>query len=253
MKSKINISSIFIPVVGFIICIGIWQGLTVWMNIPSYLLPSPYEIFKSFQENTPEIAANYLVTLSESFLGVVLGSVIGFIIGVAMAESSFFRKLSLPFLIASNAIPIIAIAPIIIIWFGNTLTAKVMVASFISFFPIALSSYRGLSEFRPYFKELFDTYGATRNQFLFKYKMGNAVPYIMTGLKLNATLSVIGAIVGEFVSSNKGLGFGILQASYNFNSAKLWGYIFLACSIGVGFYIIIYILEKKLLHKFKIN
>lgn len=253
MKTKIKLSDVLLPAVAFVVIILIWQYATKWFNVPSYILPSPAEILRNYYTSGPELWKNFFITFLESFLGMLLGSMVGFLIGVSMAQSTVFQKISLPFLIASNAIPIIAIAPIIIIWFGNTMIAKIMVAAFIAFFPIVLNTYRGLSEYRRYFRELFKIYGASETQFLFKYKLGNALPYIITGLKLNATLSVIGAIVAEFVSSDRGLGFGILQASYNFDSAKLWGYIFLACLIGVGFYTIIYIFEQLFLHKFKNN
>lgn len=240
------------PIFALLLFLGIWQLVVSFFSVPSYILPSPGQVGKVFQTSWPELSKNYRITFIESFLGLALGSLIGFVVGIFMAQSAIFRNLTLPVLIASNAVPVIAIAPLILIWFGNTLFAKIMVAAFISFFPLVLNTYRGLSEFPRHYQELFIIYGATRNQFLIKYKLGNALPFIITGLKLNATLSVIGSIIGEFVSSDRGIGFGILQASYNFNTSRLWSYIILACTIGILFYVTFYFLEY-FFKNFKIN
>lgn len=251
MKSKTKTLSVLLPAATLLLLVGVWKLVIYFGKVPSYILPAPEDILRCYTSSGQEMMHNFRVTLVESLLGFLCGSLIGFLTGVAMEQSSFFQKMTLPFLIASNAIPVIAIAPIIVIWFGNTLTAKVVVAAFISFFPVVLNTYRGLMEYKTCFRELFSIYGGTEKQFLFKYKLGNAVPYIFTGLKLNATLCVIGAIVAEFVSSNEGLGFGILQASYNFNSARLWAYIILACLIGIGFYCLVSLVEKRILKKYK--
>lgn len=231
--------------------LGLWSLLVFVADIPRYILPSPFEILQSFKGYFGETWRNYSITLVESFFGLVLGSMLGFAFGVGMAQFRLFRKMSLPFLIGSNAIPVVAIAPILIIWFGSGLFSKIAVSSFISFFPIALNTYRGLCEFRPAYEDLFRIYGASKKEFLLKYKMGNAIPFIFTGLRLNATLSVIGSIVGEFVSADKGIGFAILQAGYNFNSPKLWGYIMLACSIGILFYALAYLAETLFFRNYK--
>jgi len=221
------------------------------INVPDYILPKPSQIATALLSMGSEFGTNFAYTFIEALAGMLIGSCLGFLIGICLAQNSFFKKMSLPFLIASNAVPIIAIAPILIIWFGNTLMAKIVVAAFISFFPIALNTFKGLTEFNKNYQELFGIYGSTRSQFLYRYKLGNAVPYILTGLKLNATLSVIGAVVGEFVSSDRGLGFAILQASYSFNSPKLWANILLTCCIGVFFYLMISLVENVLFKKFK--
>lgn len=253
MRYKNNLSSVLIPVFTLGIILLAWQFLAGWFKVPEYILPRPTGIIEAYAGMGGELKVNFFTTLEETVLGLLLGSAIGFIMGVLIAQSTLFKKMSLPFLIATNAVPVIAVAPIIIIWFGNSILAKIVVCAFISFFPIALNSYKGLSEYAPYYRELFMVYGASETEFLFKYKMKNALPFILTGLKLNATLSVIGAVIGEFVSSDRGLGFAILQSSYNFNSPKLWAYILLTCVIGVCLYAVIYILEKTIFKQFKPN
>jgi NitT/TauT family transport system permease protein len=253
MKINSKPASISLPLLTLVFLLALWETLTRWLKVPDYILPPPSAIYHAFRIMGGQWWENYQITLWEAASGLVIGSLFGFLIGTALAKSTVFNRMALPFLIASNAIPVIAIAPIIIIWFGNSLLAKIVVAAFISFFPLALNTYKGLKQYRSFYLELFQVYGASKTDFLLRFQIGNAIPYIWTGLKLNATLSVIGAIVGEFVSADRGLGFAILQASYNFDAAKLWANIFLTCSIGIIFYTILYLTENFILNKFKID
>jgi NitT/TauT family transport system permease protein len=172
-----------------------------------------------------------------------MGSVIGFLFGVIIAEFSLISKISLPYLIASNAIPVIAIAPMIILWFGYGIMAKVIVSAFVCFFPLVITTYKGLNEYKIVFAELFKIYGSNKYEFLIKYKLPNAIPFILSGLKLNATYSVVGAVVAEFIGANSGLGFGMLQSIYSMNTARLWGYIAISCSLGMMMYFFVYVFE----------
>jgi NitT/TauT family transport system permease protein len=169
-----------------------------------------------------------------------------------MAQSRIIAKSILPYVVASNAIPIVAIAPIVVIWFGHGITSKIILAAFLCFFPLAINTFRGLIEYPTIYRELFNTYGATNYEFLAKFKIRNAVPYIFAGLKLSASYSVIGAIVAEFIGSTSGLGFGMLQASYNLNTPRLFGYLFIACIMGLFMYYTIVLIEYLLFnHKNK--
>ena len=124
------------------------------------------------------------------------------------------------------------------------MSSKIFVSAFLCFFPLCINTYKGLSEYDPIFKDLFFVYGSTKIEFLKKFKLMNSLPFIFTGLKLNATYSVIGAIVAEFVGANSGLGFGMLQASYTLNAPRLWGYIIISCILGMTMYFTIVIIEK---------
>lgn len=235
------------PLTSLIILIIIWW-LSVWVfEIPKYVLPSPSDIFIAVKDNFQNVFKNLWVTGAEAVLGLLLGSFFAVIIGVLMAQYSLFSKISLPYLIASNAIPVIAIAPILIIWFGNGMASKVVVAAFLCFFPLCMNTFKGLNDYTQPYQNLFNIYGASKWDFLWKYKLFNARTYLFTGLKLNASFCVIGAIVAEIISSNKGLGFGILQATYALNVPLLWGYILIACLLGLLFYGIIVIIEKQIL------
>ena len=234
-----------------LILLTAWEMLPKWFSIPSYVFPT----LSTIVENTV-MAKNSLMLLHlgtttlEAILGFLLGSLIAFLIGVLMEEFQLFAKITLPYVIASNAIPVIALAPILILWFGNGIMSKVVVAAFLCFFPLCINTYKGLSEYKNSFKHLFDVYGASSQDFLIRFKLPNAIPYIITGLKLNAVYSVIGAIVAEFIGSDSGLGFGMLQASYNLNIPRLWGYIIVSCLLGLSFYVTILIVERLIVRKF---
>lgn len=243
MGYKLAIKDKVLPLFLLVTIIVVWELASGWMEIPAYVLPKPSEIFWAFKSSFSEVMANLAVTFQEALLGAIFGSGMGFLTGVIMAQNKTIKQIMMPYVIASNAIPVVAIAPLITLWFGDSLWSRVVVSAFISFFPLAINTFRGLVETNRYFVDLFKLYGASKLELLFKYKLPNAVPFLFTGLKLSATLSVIGAMVAEFISSTKGLGYGLLQALYMFNSAKLWVYIILACAIGLFFYFTITIIE----------
>jgi len=236
-----------IPITVFILLMVAWEFLPKAFGVPTYIFPSLSEISDAVFSNKANIIIHFKTTLAEATLGFLFGSAIGFLVGVAMAQSRLFSNIALPYVIASNAIPVIAIAPIIILWFGQGIEAKAVVSAFLCFFPLVINTYKGLSEYNPIYKELFQLYGASKNDFLLKFKLSNAIPFIVSGLKLNATFAVVGAVVAEFIGANAGLGFGMLQASYNLNTPRLWGYILISCLLGVTMYLLMYFFEGYLL------
>jgi NitT/TauT family transport system permease protein len=252
MKNKIHIN-VTIPLVVFILLASAWEFIPKLFSVPSYIFPSLSEIWNAIVSNKSNVSIHLTTTLSEALLGFVFGSLVGFLVGVAMAQSKLFSNIALPYVVASNAIPVIAIAPIIILWFGQGIAAKAVVSAFLCFFPLVINTYKGLNEFNPTYRELFQIYGASKKDFLLKFKLPNAIPFIISGLKLNATFAVVGAIVAEFIGANSGLGFGMLQASYSLNTPRLWGYILVSCLLGVSMYLLMYLFELYLSRNKLIN
>ena len=220
-----------------------WEFLPRLFGVPAYIFPRLSDIIESASE-APRLLEYFSTTLIESLGGFTLGSIIGLAFGVWMAESEGFRKVVSPLVVASNAVPVIALAPIFVLWFGHGLSSKIAVSAFLCFFPLAINSYKGLSSIKPEIKRLFTLNGASKKELLMKYKFPNAVPLLFAGLKLNATYSVVGAVVAEFIGSDSGLGFGMLQASYSLNSPRLWAYILISCLLGVLFYTLVGWVEK---------
>ena len=231
------------PLGFFIFLLILWEAIIVFFNVPKYIIPSLGDILQSFKLGYTHIAQNVLVTFLESLAGLVAGSLIAITFGILMAQFRLFSRISLPYLIASNAIPVIAVAPILILWFGNGMTSKVVVAGFLCFFPLCMNTFKGLNDYDKSYENLFRLYGGSKWDFLWRFKFYNARHYLITGFKLNASFCVIGAIVAEIISSNKGLGFGILQATYSLNVPLLWCYIIISCLLGLVFYCVVAIIE----------
>lgn len=246
MKTKYHINYT-IPFAVFILILLCWEFLPTLFSIPRYIFPRLSEIINALILAKEYLFTHLSTTVTEAVLGFFIGSGLGFIFGVGMAQSRLFSNIALPYVIATNAIPVIAVAPIIVLWFGHGITAKAVVSAFLCFFPLVINTYRGISEYNPIYKELFQLYGSSKKDFLLKFKIPNAAPYIIAGLKLNATFAVIGAVVAEFIGANAGLGFGMLQASYSLNTPRLWGYIITSCLLGVSMYMLIFFVEKILL------
>lgn len=224
------------PVVFLLFLLAAWEWLPVVLDVPAYIFPRLTDVIAALWSARATVASNLQTTFLEATAGFVLGSWVGFVVGLLMAESRTTARTLLPYVVASNAVPIVAIAPLVAIWFGHGLLSKVVLAAFLCFFPLCINTYRGLAEFKPIYAELFSVYGASKLEFLHRFKLRNALPYLFSGLKLNATFSVIGAVVAEFVGSSSGLGYGMLQASYSLNTPRLFGYLIVSCGLGISMY-----------------
>lgn len=237
------------PVIFFLAAVAMWQVLPPALNIPSYVFPTPSGAFAALWEARGLAFRHLTVTTIEAIIGFMLGGLAGFGIGICMAEWQVIRWTLLPYVVASNAIPVVAVAPIVVLWFGHGLWSKSVVAAFLCFFPLSINTFRGLTEYDPIYADVFRIYGATRMQFFTRFKLPNAVPFVFAGMKLSATFAVIGAIVAEFVGSDSGLGFGMLQATYNLNTPRLYGYLVVSCILGLVMYGVIELVERSLLKR----
>jgi len=221
-----------------------WEIVVRTFAVPTYVLPAPSAIISSIISNLPIVLTNLETTATEAALGFILGSGAGLCFGILLAESKLLGRLLLPYIVGSNAVPVVAVAPLVVLWFGNGLLSKVVVSAFLCFFPLSINTYRGLSETPTVFSDLFRIYGGTRREFLLKARFPFAAPYIFTGAKLNATFAVIGAIVAEFIGAASGLGFGMLSATYNLDVPRLWAYLVISVAMGMVAYSLIWCVER---------
>ncbi len=150
----------------------------------------------------------------------------------------------LPFVIASNTIPVVAVAPIIILWFGHGLGAKIAVTTFLSFFPLALNMMKGLQSYDRTIMDVFHVAAASPWQRFVKMRVPSALPYVFVGVKINVTFSVIGAIVAEFVQADRGLGFVIMTTYRTLNMPRLWAALVISALIGIVFFGIVTLIER---------
>ncbi len=188
-----------------------------------------------------------LFTLMESFVGFLIGGILGFSLGVLFAHSNMLERGLLPYIVASQTVPLIAIAPMVVIWLGGNWLSVAVIAAYLTFFPVTINTLRGLRSPAPTAVELMRSYAATRWEILWKLRVPAALPYIFTALKISATASVVGAIIGELPS---GIAHGLGRVILNFNQyyatgpEKLWATILFASLTGMTFFLIVVILEK---------
>lgn len=232
------------PLATFVVIIAVWQGLIAAFAIPVYVLPSPGDIWSAFFASPGVLLSHAGITLFEAVAGFLIGSLLGALLGTVFAYFPVVARGFMPYIIAANTIPVVAVAPIIIIWFGHGLASKVAVTTFLSFFPLALNMMKGLQSYDRTIMAVFHVAAATGPQRFFKMRLPSALPYVFVGLKLNVTFSVIGAIVAEFVQADKGLGFVIMTSYRTLAMPRLWAAMVLSALIGIAFFALIAAIER---------
>jgi len=232
------------PVLVFIAVLGLWELIVRAAHVPNYLLPPPSAIFMEIVKTILPLLKDTAVTMLESVLGFVVGSGLAVGVSVIFTHSKLMERSFYPYAIALKTIPIIAIAPLLILWFGNGIPAKIVMAALICFFPVIVNTTKGLQSVSPAALDLFGSLSASRWQMLWKLRFPMALPYIFSALKISATLAVIGAIVGEMAGANVGLGYVVLVASYRLETPMLFGAIIAASVGGILFFGLISLIEK---------
>jgi NitT/TauT family transport system permease protein len=244
----------YVPAV--IVLVGgllLWEGLTRALSVRAFILPPPSSIAAALAENwsggTWSLAPSVFATLQEALGGLVIGTVTGTIVGFTVARWATARDSVLPIAIAANAIPIIAIAPIFNNWFGvlNPLS-KMMIAALLVFFPVMINVTRGLSQVNPSALELMRSYAASDWTVFSKVRLPNALPYFLTALKIATTLSLIGAVVGEyFGGTTQVIGRVVVQSASGLRFDVTWAAILLVALAGVTMYLAVLALERALI------
>jgi len=227
----------------------LWQML-IWVNqLPPYILPSPLRVWTQFVIvlSDGSLLRHTLITLGETLGGLALGLSIAAVLGYILAHSPFLEKFLEPYIVASQSVPIVAIAPLLIIWFGSGLTSKVLICALIVFFPALINTIVGVRSAEQDLRDLMRSLRANRWQTFIHLELPSALPMVLSGIKIGATLAVIGAVIGEFVSADRGLGFLITSARNNFDTALVFVAIFALVVIAIALYGTVAVMEKVLL------
>lgn len=236
-----------VPLSGIFLFLILWQVLVTLLEVPTYLLPTPTRIGQEIVTEFPTLMEHSWVTLYEIILGFGLAIVVAVPLAVAITSSRRFDRFVTPFLLFSQTIPKIAIAPLFLIWFGFGPLPKILVAFLICFFPIVIDTAVGLRSVAPEMLDLVRSMGAGRLQIFTRIRLPSSLPYLFSGLKIAVTLAVAGAIVGEFVGADKGLGYLLLVANSNLNTPLLFASITVLTVIGIVLYYLIETLEHALI------
>jgi putative riboflavin transport system permease protein len=234
----------------FALLLLLWQ-LLVWLGAyDKFILPGPLDVAQQLRVVVADgrLLRHSLITISELLPGLFIGFLIALPLGYLLAKSPLAERLISPYLIASQAIPVIAIAPLLTIWIRSTYWARVLVAVLVVFFPVLINIITGLRSVPKELYELMASLRATPWQIFRKLEWPAALPIILAGLKVGATLSVIGALVGEFVQpKTEGLGYLLITARYQFKTDLLFVVLFTLAAIALTLYGLVSLLEKRLL------
>jgi len=235
---------LLIPAV-FIAVVVVWEAIIRFFEIPIYIMPAPSNIALALV-NTAYLD-NALYTLGEAMLGFLLAALFGIVLGGLIAQFPLAEKTLYPYLIAIQTTPKVAVAPLFIMWFGFGMTSKVIIAATIAFFPILVNVISGLRSTDPARLELMRSLRATRWQIFTMVRLPGALPMIFAGLNIAIIFSILGAIVGEFLGSRKGLGNAIMQMNVNLDTAGVFATLFVLSAIGVCLHVLMSFLQRKAL------
>lgn len=225
------------PLAFFALVLVIWHALTRLLDIPAFLLPSPLVVGKELFTRLPDYLSASLLTAAAAAVGFVSSLVVGCLVAFTFSQSALIRRCCYPYAIFLQTVPIVAVAPLIIIWFGTGFRSVVLVSFIVSLFPIISNATTGLTTLDRDLQDLFRIYRASRLALLFKLRLPAAVPYILAGARTASGLSVIGAIVGEFFAgygaTAHGLGYLIIVTSAQLKTGQLFAAIFCATVLGL--------------------
>lgn len=216
----------------------IWAAVVDWANLPAFVLPSPAAVWNKFLQTLQDgtLLSNTAVTLLEVLIGLFTGTCLATILGYILARSSSLEQLISPILVAGQAVPTVAIAPILIIWFGSGMISKVIICTFIVFFPVLVNTIIGFRDVPANLRDLMRSMHANKFQMLQYLELPAALPVLFGGLRIGATLSVVGAVVGEFVGSDSGLGFLINLGRGQYDMALVFVAIFTLITMALILY-----------------
>lgn len=204
-------------VIAFVL-IGLWQALVSFTSLPPFIFPGPISVGTALLNNAEYLLGHAALTAAEILLGLGLGLALAVVTGLAMSASGLLERTIFPAVLATQALPVFAIAPLLVLWFGYGMASKVIMATLIIYFPITSAFFDGLRRTEPELLALGQISGATRLQSLFYLRFPSALPGLSSGLRVGATLAPIGAVVGEWVGSSAGLGFVMLHANARMQS-----------------------------------
>ena len=235
----------------------LWEGGKAVFAIPRYMLPHVHEILGEFlrtgADGTPWLfimAHNAGYTALESVIGFALGATTGLGLAVLFARFRLIERGLLPYVMVSQTVPILAVAPMVVVWLGTSWVSKAVIAAYLTFFPVTVNMLRGLRTVDPEALALMRALAATPRQVFLKLRFPAALPYLFTALKISATASVVGAIIGELpVGSRFGMGVVIINGAqyYNWQPANLWAAILVSALLGIAFYQAVAAVERRCL------
>ena len=233
-----------IPILAFIFLAGFWEVSVRLLNVPNWLLPSPYGIMVELYNNVVIFSYHSFITIIEILIGFIFAVLWGLLLAFSIAYSKHVERIFYPFIIGSQTIPIIVIAPILLIWFGYGLLSKIIVVALISFFPIVVNLVDGFRSTDVDRINLMRTLGATKITIFRKLAFPSALPFLFSGLRVAVAVSVIGAVVAEWIGSSSGLGYLMIRSKAQFLTERIFASIIILSFIGIFLFIVVSLVER---------
>jgi len=247
-QRRLQLDFLLVPL-AVIVFVLAWASLVAWQRYPSYILPGPGRVWARFLAMLADgtLPANTEVTLGEVFGGLALGLSVALLTGYGLAKSPTLERILSPYIVASQAVPIVALAPLLVIWFGFGGLSKILVCALTIFFPALVNTVIGIRSVEPDLRALMRSLQASRWQTFSRLEVPSALPVLFGGLKVSVTLAVIGAVVGEFVGADRGLGFLINLARGLLDTPMLFVALFTLVTIALALYGVVAAIEHVML------
>jgi NitT/TauT family transport system permease protein len=223
-----------------------WQILAQVFSLPIYIAPTPLQVARTLVSELPMLMRNFVPTALESLVGFLVGNTIAICVAVLFVHSRRLEAALYPIAVFVNTIPILAKAPILVLIFGLGMTSKVVIAAFICFFPTLANMVRGLTSVNTQSLELMRVLSASKAEVFWKLRVPSSLPFLFSALKIASTTSVLGAIVGEWIGADLGLGALIIEATHNFRSPLLYATVFVASGWAVVFFAVVSFAERRI-------
>ena len=243
-RRKEAIQTYALPVLGIAILLFAWWAVVAGFHVRPFIAPSPILVARTLIKNRAMLFDNLIPTTVEAVGGFLIGNFAAILVAIVFVHVRLLQKIFFPVAVMLNSIPVVAKAPILILIMGSGLAPKTTIAAFVCFFPTLVNMLEGLGSVDPQVMELMQILSASPTQILFKVRFYNSLPYLFSSMRIAASMCVIGAVVGEWIGSTRGIGALILQATYAFDTGLLYSAILMSTLLAGAFFVVIAYFEK---------
>ena len=233
-----------LPAIGLAGLIVLWWALVAGFDVKPFIAPSPLLVAQTIAAKWTVLWQNLVPTALEAVGGFLVGNLAAILLATMFVHSKAVQEAFFPIAVMINTIPVVAKAPILVLLMGNGMEPKITIAALICLFPTLVNMTRGLESVNPQSMELMRVLSASKREVFFKLRLYNSLPYLFSALKIATSTSVIGAVVGEWIGSTRGIGALIIQATYNFDSALLYAAVIMSSCLAGAFFLLITLLER---------
>ena len=236
-----------LPALGIVGLLALWWAVVALFDVKPFIAPTPGAVAQTLWNKRAVLLGNLIPTATEALSGFLLGNLVAIGVATVFVHNRRLQEIFFPVVVMFNSIPVVAKAPILVLIMGNGVSPKIAIAALVCFFPTLVNSVRGLEAVNPQALELMRVLSASRREVFFKLRVYAALPYLFSALRIAASMSVIGAVVGEWIGATQGIGAMIIQATYNFDSPLLYAAITMSACLSGCFFMVIVALERMII------